>query len=1157
MSGFVHLRAHSDYSLLASAIKIPALLERAKLTNMPALALTDEANLFGSLEFSQAAVKAGIQPIIGCTLSLVPYGLETHGSGGLRQEPDKIAVLAKDERGYQHLLELVSAAYTAPALGQAPLVSYEHLFANAEGLIALTGGIAGGFGKALLHGRRCDAEALLAQLHAAFGNRLYIELTRHDRQEEAQIERAQIDLALAKNIPLVATNHIYFADSEMFEAHDALRCVAEGRFVAESNRLRLNPNYHFKSAEVMRHLFRDLPEAIENTLEIARRCHVFSPSRAPILPGFEMKNARGETLSESEALREKARAGLRARLDAHVYTDAMDVAARAAIAKTYEDRLEFELDVIITMKFPGYFLIVSDFITWAKAQGIPVGPGRGSGAGSLVAWVLLITDLDPIRFGLLFERFLNPERVSMPDFDVDFCQDRRDEVIAYVQQKYGADRVAQIITFGKLQARAVLRDVGRVLQLPYSQVDRISKLVPHNPAAPVTLAEAITIEPLLAQAIREDETTEHLASLSLKLEGLYRHASTHAAGVVIADRPLVDLVPLYRDPKSDMLVVQYSMKYAEEAGLVKFDFLGLRTLTILQRAVLLLGKRGIAVDVSKIPYDDAATYALLGRAETLGVFQFESAGMQDALRKLKPDCLEDLIALGALYRPGPMDNIPTYIARKHGRERPDYLHPMLEAVLKETYGVIIYQEQVQKIAQVMAGYTLGAADLLRRAMGKKIKSEMDAQRATFVEGAKKNGVSEVQSSSIFDLVAKFAGYGFNKSHAAAYAVIAYQTAYLKANYPVEFLAASMTYEIASTDKLSEFRQEVKRCGITLLPPDINASDVYFSVEAQACGTLAVRYGLAALKNVGAVAMAALIKTREEGGKFTDIFDFASRVDATVLNRRQLESLIMAGCFDRMHPNRRALVEAMDLILATAQRASADRHSSQISLFGGESAPEQRQNLPACEAWSSFDQLQHEAAALGFYLSAHPLEVYAPAFKRLGIVASTGLLGRLGTQYQPVKLAGIVSGSKIKTSPRGRFAFVQLSDAAGSYEVSIFDAELLSASHALLTEGTALLIQADGKRDENGLRLIARKLSRLSDVGIDLGAARLHITLHDIAVLPQLQALLKPAASKGAEVTLELPLTEGRVKIGLPGMYEVAPDALGSIRSLPALEAVAA
>ena len=1157
MSGFVHLRAHSDYSLLASAIKISALVELAKKTNMPALALTDEANLFGSLEFSQTAVKAGIQPIIGCTLSLVPYGAETHGASGIRQEPDKLAVLAKDERGYQHLLHLVSAAYTAPALGQAPLIRYEDLFAKAEGLIALTGSIAGGFGKALLNARRADAEALLSQLHAAFGDRLYIELTRHGRQEEAQIERAQIDLALARNIPLVATNHIYFAQSEMFEAHDALRCVAEGRFVSENNRPRLNPEYHFKGPEVMRHLFRDIPEAIENTLAIARRCHVFSPSRSPILPGFEMKNEAGETLSESDALREKARAGLRDRLKAHVYTEAMDDAARAAITSTYEERLEFELDVIITMKFPGYFLIVSDFITWAKAQGIPVGPGRGSGAGSVVAWALLITDLDPLRFGLIFERFLNPERISMPDFDVDFCQDRRDEVIDYVQKKYGADRVAHIITFGKLQARAVLRDVGRVLQLPYAQVDRISKLVPHNPAAPVTLAEAITIEPLLAQAIKEDETTEHLASLSLKLEGLYRHASTHAAGVVIADRPLVDLVPLYRDPKSDMLVVQYSMKYAEEAGLVKFDFLGLRTLTILQRAVELLAMRGMTVDLSRIPYDDAATYRLLAKAETLGVFQFESAGMQDALRKLKPDCLEDLIALGALYRPGPMDNIPTYIARKHGRERPDYLHPMLEGVLKETYGVIIYQEQVQKIAQVMAGYTLGSADLLRRAMGKKIKSEMDAQRTAFVEGAKKNGVSDTQSSSIFDLVAKFAGYGFNKSHAAAYAVIAYQTAYLKANYPVEFLAASMTYEIASTDKLNEFRQEVKRCGIALLPPDINASDVYFSVEAGEGGALAVRYGLAALKNVGAAAMAALVKTREEGGKFTDIFDFASRVDATVLNRRQMESLIFAGCFDALYPNRRALFEAIDLILATAQRASADRHSSQISLFGGEAAPEQRQSLPVTEPWSSFDQLQHEASALGFYLSAHPLEAYAPAFKRLGIVASSLLPERLGAQYQPVKLAGIVAGSKIKTSPRGRFAFVQLSDASGSYEVSIFDAELLSASHALLAEGTALLIQADGKRDENGVRLIARKLAALRDSGIDLGAERVTITLHSLDVLPQLQALLKPATKKGAVVTIEVPLKEGRVKIGLPGSYDLAPEALGALQSLPALEAVAA
>lgn len=1157
MSGFVHLRAHSDYSLLASAIKIPTLIGLAKKNNMPALALTDHDNLFGSLEFSQASVKEGIQPIIGCTISLIPHGLETHGKAGLTQAPDKLTILAKDERGYHHLLELVSAAYVTPALGQAPLLTYDMLAKKSEGLIALTGSFDGGFGRGLLHGRRADAEALLTQLQDMFGDRLYIELTRQDRSEEQHIERAQIELALARNIPLVATNPIYFADAEMFEAHDALCCVAGGRFVSEPDRPRLNAEYHFKSPAAMRQRFRDIPEAIENTLAIARRVHVFSPTRSPILPGFEMKTESGAVLSESDALREKARDGLKKRLAAHVYTEAMDDAARAETTKIYEERLEFELDVIITMKFPGYFLIVSDFITWAKQQGIPVGPGRGSGAGSLVAWVLLITDLDPIRFGLLFERFLNPERVSMPDFDIDFCQDRRDEVIAYVQQKYGSDRVAQIITFGKLQARAVLRDVGRVLQMPYSQVDRISKLVPNNPAAPVTLAEAIQIEPLLAQAIKEDETAERLAMLALKLEGLYRHASTHAAGVVIADRPLVDLVPLYRDAKSDLLVVQYSMKYAEEAGLVKFDFLGLRTLTILQRAVALLKKRGITIDLATIPYDDKATYALLTKGETLGVFQFESAGMQDALRKLKPDCLEDLIALGALYRPGPMDNIPTYIARKHGRERSDYLHPMLESVLKETYGVIIYQEQVQKIAQVMAGYTLGSADLLRRAMGKKVKSEMDAQRAIFVEGARKNGVSETQSSSIFDLVAKFAGYGFNKSHAAAYAIIAYQTAYLKANYPVEFIAASMTYEIASTDKLSEFRQEAKKFGIALLPPDINASDVYFAVEAQADDKLAIRYALAALKNVGAAAMAALVATREQGGDFTDIFDFASRVDATVINRRQLESLILAGCFDRLHPCRRALYEAIDLIIATAQRASEDRHSSQISLFGGEAAPTHRPSLPVREEWSSFDRLQHECAALGFYLSAHPLEAYGAAFKRLAVVPSSLLMDRLGAQYQPIKLAGIVAGSKIKVSPRGRFAFVQLSDASGSYEVSIFDAELLSASHALLSEGTALLIQAEGKRDENGARLIVRKLSRLSEAGLDLGAERVTITLYDMAALERLQSLLKPAAGKGARVLLQLQIKEGRVTMELPGAYSVAPETLMAMQSLADLEAVAA
>ena len=1156
MSGFVHLRVHSAYSLLKGALKISKLISLTKQYNMPAVALSDHDNMFGSLEFSMAAVKEGIQPIIGCTLSLVPQGIDQSNNASLRQAPDQLLIYAKDEKGYQNLLSLTSDAYLNPALAQSPLVSYEQLAAHSEGLIALTGSVHGGFGKLLMSNRKADADKFITQLQDMFGDRLYIELTRHRLPEEKLIERAQIDIALEKNIPLVATNNVYFSEADIFEAHDALMCVSEGRYVMEHDRPRLNPEHRFKSAQEMRLLFRDLPEAIENTLFIAQRCHVFSPTRSPILPGFHMTNDAGEVLSESDALREKARAGLQDRLEAHVFTPDMDAAKREEVAKPYRDRLEFELDVIITMKFPGYFLIVSDFITWAKEQGIPVGPGRGSGAGSVVAWVLLITDLDPLRFGLIFERFLNPERVSMPDFDVDFCQDRRDEVINYVQQKYGADRVAQIITFGKLQARAVLRDVGRVLQMPYSQVDRICKLVPNNPAAPVTLEEAVRLEPLLKQAVREDETVEKLVNLSLKLEGLYRHASTHAAGVVIADRPLKELVPLYRDAKSEMLVVQYSMKYAEEAGLVKFDFLGLRTLTILQKAVELIQKRGITIDLLKIPFDDKATFKLLTKADTLGVFQFESAGMQDALRKLKPDCLEDLIALGALYRPGPMDNIPTYIARKHGKEKPDYLHPLLNEVLKETYGVIIYQEQVQKIAQVLAGYTLGAADLLRRAMGKKIKAEMDAQRATFVDGAQKNGVSKDQATNIFNLVDKFAGYGFNKSHAAAYAVVSYQTAYLKANYPVEFIAASMTYEIASTEKLSQFRQEAQKFGIDLLPPDINKSDVHFSVEERDGGKLAIRYALAALKNVGAAAMASLVEERTVNGEYKDIFDFVERVDGAVLNRRQLESIIMAGSFDSLHEARHPLVAAIDKLIATANYATQERDSSQISLFGGEAVAIHAPSLPNIDEWPMLEKLNHECSALGFYLSSHPLEGYAPAFKRMAVVPSSDFVKNLTSQYKSIKLAGIVTGSKIKVSPRGRFAFVQLSDAYGNFEVSIFDAELLTSSHDLLTTGTALLIHADGKADENGARLIAQKLEKLDSVAQDVKAQALSVTLGDTQELVRLKVLLKEA-DKGAKVKIIVPLTEGDVVLELAGVYDIPATTLQAIHALPNISAEAA
>lgn len=880
---FIHLRARSAYSLLEGAMPVKQLVALAKKHEMPALALTDNNNLFGSLEFSMAASGEGIQPIIGGLFSFKAWMDEESRARG--KQKDQLLLIAQNEQGYENLMALASKTYLNSADEQEPMLDYEDLEDKTEGVIALTAGFYGGIGRALYVNRMERGQSLILELKRLFGDRLYIELMRHGLEEEKKVERKLIDLAIEHEVPLVATNDVYFSDVDMFEAHDALLCVADGRYISEANRRRLTSKHRFKTPEEMQAMFADVPEAIENTVNIAKRCSFMSPKRNPILPSFTAYEKGLKNKSEEDVFAEQAREGLKLRLQEHVFTVEHDEKTCEEIAKPYWERLEYEIETIINMKYPGYFLIVSDFIKWSKEQEIPVGPGRGSGAGSLVAWSLLITDLDPLRYGLFFERFLNPERVSMPDFDIDFCQDRRDEVIRYVQQKYGADRVASIITFGKLQARAVLRDVGRVLQMSYGHIDKICKLVPNNPANPCTLQEAIDMEPLLREAIAEDESVKKLTEMALKLEGLYRHASTHAAGVVIADRPLEQLVALYRDPKSDMPVVQYSMKYAETAGLVKFDFLGLKTLTVLANVVKFLEKRDIEIDLLKLPEGDGPTYEMLGKGDTLGVFQLESAGMRDTLRKLKPDSMEDIIALVSLYRPGPMDNIPTYINRKHGKEKPEYPHPIIQPILEETYGVIIYQEQVMQIAQELAGYTLGGADLLRRAMGKKIREEMEAQREIFVEGAKKNQVDEVQASNIFDLIAKFASYGFNKSHAAAYALIAYQTAYLKANYPVEFLAASMSYDMHNTDKLSMFRQEADHCDIEILPPDINSSQPMFSVEDGA-----IRYALAALKNVGQQAMEELVAECEKNGPYKDLYDVCTRLDSGVINKRGLEYL---------------------------------------------------------------------------------------------------------------------------------------------------------------------------------------------------------------------------------------------------------------------------
>src|SRR5438270_1974867 len=857
LADFIHLRVHSAYSLSAGAIKTKELVQLCRGEAMPAVAITDSGNLFGALEFATACSEAGIQPIIGCEIALAPNGGGRNGRAGNGNgqahapnghgERDRIVLLVQSEAGYRNLLSLVSRAFLDGEAGGEPSVALADLANESDGLICLAGGAGGPVGRPLAEGQAEAAEAALLTLKDIFPGRLYIEVQRHGLPEELRSEAGLVDLAYAHDLPLVATNDAYFPDRDFYEAHDALMCIAQGRIVADDDRRRLTPEHFFRPAEEMRALFADLPEACDNTVVIARRCAFIPQARKPILPAFPLSAGQDEV----SALRAAARGGLASRHAGPAFAAADDEALRP-----YRERLEFELDMIVKTGFAGYFLIVADFIQWAKRQGIPVGPGRGSGAGSVVAWALTITDLDPLRFGLLFERFLNPERVSMPDFDIDFCQDRRDEVIHYVQQRYGRDRVAQIITFGTLQARGVLRDVGRVLQMPYGQVDRLTKLVPMNPAAPVTLAKAIESEPKL-QAMRDsDPVIARAFDIAQKLEGLTRHASTHAAGIVIGDRPLSELVPLYRDPKSDMPVTQFNMKWVEPAGLVKFDFLGLKTLTVLDVAIKLLKPRDIHVDLATLPIDDAESYQMLARGDVVGVFQVESQGMRRALIDMRPDRFEDIIALVALYRPGPMANIPTYCARKLGEEDIEYLHPSLEPILKETFGVITYQEQVQQIAKSLAGYTLAQADLLRRAMGKKIKAEMDAQRATFLSGAIDRGIPKGTTEAIFDACAKFAEYGFNKSHSAPYAFITYQTAWMKANYPVEFLAASMTLDLNNTDKLAEFRAEVLRLGIKLEPPSINRSGRDFDVMGDT-----IFYALAALKGVGPQAVDLSVEAR--------------------------------------------------------------------------------------------------------------------------------------------------------------------------------------------------------------------------------------------------------------------------------------------------------
>jgi DNA polymerase-3 subunit alpha len=1099
---FVPLRVFSSFTMLEGAMEPKTIAERAAKLGFPAVGLTDRNGLYGSMQFSEACFGKGVQPIIGAMLAIARPP-EIGGEGGI----DWLALLAKDDLGYANLCKLVSSAHLERPVEQEPHVEFSKLQGLSDGLIALTAGAEGALARLIADGQQLKAEAYLDELQALFPDHLYIELSRRNELVEEAAETALIDLAYARNLPLVATNPAAYADPSFHAAHDAMLCIANSVYVESADRASSSRDAWLKDGGAMAELFADLPEALANTAVIAQRCAVAAPKRRPILPRLSD--------DEDEQLRRDAHAGLGARL----------MGRSAEERQAYAERLDYELDIITGMGFAGYFLIVADFIKWAKANDIPVGPGRGSGAGSVVAWALTITDLDPIALGLLFERFLNPERVSMPDFDIDFCETHRDKVISYVQQKYGRDKVAQIITFGRLKARAVLKDTGRVLQMSYGHVDRLAKLIPNHPTDPWTLERSLNGVPEVA-AEYKDPQVKRLFDLAMKLEGLPRHASTHAAGVVIGDRPLDELVPLYRDPRSDMPVTQFDMKYVEAAGLVKFDFLGLKTLSVLKEGQRLLHEQGVEVDFGALPWDDPAVYELLQRGDAVGVFQLESEGMRRTLSAVRPSNFADIIALVALYRPGPMDNIPLFGDRKNGRVSIEYPHPLLEGILAETYGIFVYQEQVMQAAQLLAGYSLGQADLLRRAMGKKIKSEMDAQRATFVEGcAKHNNIPAAKANELFDLIDKFAGYGFNKSHAAAYALVAYQTAWLKAHHRAEFYAASMSFDMALTDKLAVFVEDMRRGGVECLPPDINASHAFFTVDNGA-----VRYALGALKGVGEKAMEALVEERERGGPFKSLEDFAGRIDPRLLNRRQLESLAAAGAFDSIKPERPVVFGAAETILAHAASAQDQRESGQAGLFGGNSAEAAPIRLPRDASWTIAQRMAAERDAFGFYFSAHPVDssrhlLAAHKVKTFAEIAemSVGEGERVGAT-----MAGLAEEARWRTSAKGRrYMMATLSDSSGQFIATAFDDDATAALEAAAKIGQCglLSVELDRRAGDETPRVTIKRFQPLAELA---KRTRLQMTVRvaDGATAERFARELADARGSNGLVRFLVPIASG-------------------------------
>ncbi|MDR0640563.1 MAG: DNA polymerase III subunit alpha [Holosporales bacterium] len=1148
---FVHLRVHTAFSLCEGAVKIPDLMKKCVALNMPAIAMTDTNNMFGILEFSLKCADNGIQPIPGTLINLK-----------FRDTIAPIVCLAKNKLGYKSLLKLMTCYYIENQ-DKGQYLTLENLRKYRDGLIVLSGGAGGPSGSLFIDGDREGASLFLKEMAPIFGPDFYIEISRTVEPIEKQTESFFIEWAMQNDIPLVATNDVYFLEQSMHMAHDALLCIADGTYITTKDRRRVSAEHYIKSSQEMFHLFSDIKEAFHNTAVIARKCSFMPWKKQPMLPRFNDDSGK----DEDSLLEEMARRGLHKRLEEEVFQyESNKTPPKEAIEKEYFDRLEYEFSVIKNMGFCGYFLIVSDFVRWAKDQGIPVGPGRGSGAGSVVAWSVLITDLDPVKYTLIFERFLNPDRVSMPDFDIDFCQERRDEVIRYVRQKYGEKRVAHILALGTLQARAVIRDVGRVIQMPYGQVDKISKLVPQNPASPVDLAQALEIEPQFKQLMDEDDTVAFLIKTALQLEGLYRHVSTHAAGVVIGNEDVDELVPLYSDGESDLAITQFNMKYVESAGLVKFDFLGLKTLTLIRHTCDNIKKyRGIDIDISKIDLEDKKTLSMLCSVDVVGVFQLESSGMKDVVQKLQPDGLEDLIALVSLYRPGPIDDIPKYLARKHGKEEVTYLHPILEPILKRTYGVMVYQEQVMKIAQEMGGYSLAAADILRRAMGKKIREEMERNREIFISGATSKGIPSDVAKQTFALMEKFASYGFNRSHAAPYALLAYQTAFLKANFRHEFYISIMNLDIGNVDKISIFVQDAREAGITTLCPDVNKSSEYFTIEDNS-----VRYALGSLKGCSPTIMSGIVTERNAHGEFKSIFEFFKRTHHIGLSTRHIEALILSGAFDTLKPNRRQLLESIYLLMAHSKKAASE--SKQKSLFGDAVNESPLRDVPE---YSHIEKLELERKAVGFYLSSHPMEAYWEHLSRFNITRSrdfgSRLLskssesefmagetehrrevyssvrdssstestnrkaysGELRSESEGMTVAGVLLTRKEKLSKNDqKYAFLTISDLDNTYEVTVFP-ELYARSNSILKIGTPLLIDISTKADSSNEKLLA---SNIQDIESLIKKQKVFIYLDDGADIDALYRYLESMEDGENEISFIVRKDNGR-KIEIETKYK--------------------